>query len=66
MQERISVIKETLNKLIQLGVRPVFIPLKVHHERNQLTTVRLYAPEGTESVEALNQRFFKSDIASYA
>ena len=54
MQERISVIKETLNKLIQLGVR------QAHHERNQSLTVR------PEPVEGLNQGFLKSNLASYA
>jgi hypothetical protein len=78
MQERICEIKETLNKLIQLGVRQAFIPLRVHHlcprgyERNQPLTVRLYtlkgtsALEGTEPVEGLNQGFLKSNLASYA
>ena len=41
----------------QESVRQAFMPRRVHHERNQLTTVRLYTPEGTEPVEGLNDGF---------
>lgn len=72
MQERTPIIMETLHKLISFGARQAYKPLRAHYlypieyEQNHLLTVRIFAPKAIESVEGLNQRILKSNLASYA
>jgi iron(III) transport system substrate-binding protein len=50
---------EALNKLTPSMARQAFMPLRVHHERNQSFTVR------PEPVEGLNQRFINLEFAKH-